>query len=84
VAGDELIFIGGVVRDQAGSGVDGAWVQIDELAKQTTTSDGGRFSFPNVRRGSGYTLRAQAVEIGSVKRTIDVPEPLGHYDLTLP
>jgi hypothetical protein len=81
---DEQIIIGGIVRDNAGAAVEGAWVRLDPTGAHMRTTAEGQFVFAGVPRARGYILRAQAVAIGGVTRTIDVPEPSGEYDLVLP
>jgi hypothetical protein len=81
---DERIVIGGIVRDNAGAPVAGAWVRLDETGEETHTTVSGEFIFSRAPRGAGYTLHAQAVGIGMTQRTVDVPSVTGEYDLSLP
>jgi hypothetical protein len=81
---EERISLGGVVRDPAGAPVAEAWVALGPTQQTARTDAEGRYTFVSVPRGTGYTLRAQALGHPPVSRPIDVPSPSGEYDLQLP
>ena len=47
----------------------------------TQSSNLGRFTFSNLRRGD-YQLRASAIGVPALARTVAVPSPTGEYVLT--
>lgn len=88
-APDELITIGGTVRDIGGNPVRDAWVRLESpnpAQTQTQVADAdGRFLFERVVQGVSYTLRARASGYHeATPRSVEVPSTMaGGYDLQL-
>ncbi|CUS34002.1 Pvc16 family protein [Candidatus Nitrospira nitrificans] len=88
-APDELITIGGTVRDISGNPVREAWVRLESpnpAQTQTQVADAnGRFLFERVAQGASYTLRARASGYHeATPRSVEVPSTMaGEYDLQL-
>ena len=83
-APDEQIQIGGRVTNSAvpPKPVAGAWVRLDAGGLTAVSDDDGRFIFQGVVRGA-HVLNVRAVGFADATRAIQVPEPSGHYDLTV-
>jgi hypothetical protein len=84
---DIWIQIGGhVLTGVPASPVEGAWVQLQDLAGTSmgtvTTKADGRFTFGRLREGS-YNLRVRAQGFAEVTRNITVPAPTGNYNVQL-
>lgn len=89
--GEELIEIGGHVRDSAQplpngdpSPVVGAWVVLERggVRVQLTRTDArGRYTFASIR-ADDYRLRASTESQAEIIRDVHVPSPDGEYDLT--
>jgi len=83
---DVWIQIGGTLFDRTGAAVAKAWVQLETTTaapSQTTETDAqGRFTFSNLQPGL-YKLHARAAGLGELNppRTVQVPSPIGDYDL---
>src|SRR5262249_52593654 len=88
-AADELITIGGTVRDAGGNPVPDAWVRIESanpqaLSQIQVTGADGRFIFDRVAKGAGYTLSARAQgHAESQVPNVEVPSLSGKYDLVV-
>jgi hypothetical protein len=87
-ASEELITIGGTVRDSRGNPVRDAWVRLESpipAQTQTQVADAnGRFIFERVLQGASYTLRARANGYNeATPRSVEVPSMTGEYDLQL-
>jgi Pvc16 N-terminal domain/Carboxypeptidase regulatory-like domain len=81
---EEWINIGGVVRDNTGQPVQGAWVRLEPARLVQYTDANGGFIFARIRRANNYTLRVVAQGLGEITRTVDVPSPSGEYNLQFP
>lgn len=88
-ATEELVMIGGMVRDGGGDPVADAWVRLEPLnplsRSQIQVSDAaGHFIFDRVAKGAGYTLRvrAQGRPENSVPN-VEIPSLTGTYDLVV-
>ncbi len=79
---EELIHIGGTVRDNAGEVVAGAWLRLDEAARATTSDENGKFQFDTLETGA-YTLRIRA-QGSELVTPLEVPSASGSYDVKLP
>jgi len=75
---EEILQIGGTVRDSQGQPVAGATVIIQERGFTATTDDEGRYAFPNVPRGE-YTLVASSPGGKPTENDVSVLSP--SYDL---
>jgi len=86
---EELMMIGGTVRDGSGNPVADAWVRLESVnplaLSQTQATDAqGRFIFDRVAKGTGYTLRARAQgHAESQVPNLEVPSLSGKYDLVV-
>jgi hypothetical protein len=79
---EELIVIGGTVRDRDGNALGNAWVRLEPAGLTQVTDAAGRFVFTGVARGAGMTLRARAPGFGeAVRRPVEVPSITRDYDL---
>ena len=88
LSAEDLLLIGGTVRDNAGKPVPDAWVRLEPLnpaqvMEMQVTDQAGHFIFEKVVRGSGFTLRARASgHSDTPERRFDVvPAVTGEYDL---
>ncbi len=79
---EEVVVIGGVVRNAAGQPVAGAWVRLVELEQTTRSDAAGRFIFSGLNRGT-YTLVSGGMGLSAPPRTVTVPSQTGEYDLVL-
>lgn len=81
---EEKIQIGGQVRDGSASPkpIANAWVRLDATAATAISDENGCFVFQNVARGN-HEIRVRAVGYTDFVGTIQVPSPLGHYDVVL-
>jgi hypothetical protein len=88
-AEDELVMIGGTVRNGAGNPVGDAWVRLEPpnplLRSQIQVSDAaGHFIFDRVAKGAGYTLRARAQgHPENQVPNVEVPSLSGEYDIVV-
>ncbi len=86
---EELLMIGGTVRDGNAKPVQDAWVRLEPpnplLRSQIQVTDtDGHFIFDRVAKGAGYTLRARAQ--GHAEKqvpNIEVPSLSGEYDIVV-
>jgi hypothetical protein len=80
---EELMIIGGTVRDNAGNAVSQAWVRLDPAGAIQVADASGRFIFMNVRRGTGYSLQALAPGHAqpAILGNFEIPSLSGNYDL---
>jgi|CXWL01.1.fsa_nt_gi hypothetical protein len=88
---EELLLIGGTVRDNAGNPVPDAWVRLEPLnsaqvSEIQVTDQAGHFIFDNAVRGSGFVLTARASGYPETppRRFDVVPSASGDYDLQFP
>jgi hypothetical protein len=88
-AEDELVMIGGTVRNGAGNPVGDAWVRLEPpnpvLRSHIQVTDAaGHFIFDRVAKGTGYTLRARAQgHPESQVPNVEVPSLSGEYDVVV-
>jgi hypothetical protein len=79
---EERILVGGTVRDKYGNPVADVWVRIEPLNMTQVTDASGHFTFENVMRRGGLTLRARASGYPEALRpNIEIPSVTGEYDL---
>jgi hypothetical protein len=79
---DELLIIGGTVRDAGNRPVADAWVRLEPTGLTQITDAAGRFVFGSIAPGTGMTLKARAMGHPDITRpNVDVPSPTGEYDL---
>ena len=83
---EELMIIGGTVRNANGNSVRNAWVRLDPLGLTQIADDSGRFIFSNVARGAGYSLSALApgYSLPANLNNFEIPSLSGDYDLQFP
>jgi Pvc16 N-terminal domain len=88
---EELLLIGGTVRNKAGDPVPDAWVRLEPLnppqvPEIKVTDQYGQFIFEKVILGSGFKLEARARGYPEIPpRQFDaVPSASGEYDLQFP
>jgi hypothetical protein len=81
---ETFVQIGGVLLDQQGNPVPGAWVRLETqlgVALAVTGSDTlGRFKFDGLRAGS-YKVRARATGLGATEADMTVPSLAGGYEV---
>jgi hypothetical protein len=84
---DTLYVVGGAVRTAAGAAVGRAWVALETTAnirlQQADADPQGRFSFAGLPAGR-YRLRFAAPGRAARTSDVDVPSPVGAYDLEFP
>ena len=86
---EELVMIGGTVRDSGGNPVADAWVRLEPpnplVPSQIRVTDAaGHFIFEDVARGAGYTLRARAQgHPENQVPNVEVPALSGEYDVVV-
>ncbi len=80
---EELLMIGGTVRDQGGSAVANAWVRLEPAGSTQVADNTGRFIFSDLRRGTGFSLRALAPGQArpATLNNFEIPSLSGTYDL---
>ncbi|MBX9895597.1 MAG: Pvc16 family protein [Nitrosomonas sp.] len=90
---EELLLIGGTVRDKDLNPIPDAWVRFEpstinpsQVSEIKITDQNGRFIFSRAVRGSGFTLQARASGYPeTLERSFDVvPSASGDYDLQFP
>jgi hypothetical protein len=77
---DTHIYIGGVVRDGAGTPLEGVTVSLDGSAVTSVTGPQGMFALSRVPSGT-VTLRARLP--GRPERSLNLEVPAGSYDIVL-
>jgi len=88
---EEILLIGGTVRDNAGKPVPNAWVLMEPYDpvrdnEMKVTDKDGHFVIKKAVRGVGFSLRARATGYPETPpRQFDVvPSATGEYDLQFP
>lgn len=83
-ARESFVQIGGVLLDQLGDPVPGAWVRLETplgAALAVTGSDAaGRFTFDGLSVGA-YRVRARVAGLGETSDDVTVPSPAGGYEV---
>ena len=76
----ELSHVGGVVRDEDGEPVAGAWVAVPDLGRMTVSGADGRFRLPRVMGG---TYEVKVRDGDGRETTTEVTVPSGMLDVVL-
>jgi hypothetical protein len=76
----ELSHVGGVVRDEDGEPVQGAWIAVPDLGRMTISNADGRFRLPRV---AGGTYAVQVRDGDGREASAEVTVPSGMLDVVL-
>jgi hypothetical protein len=68
----ELSHVGGVVRDEDGEPVEGAWVAVVDLGRMTTSDAAGRFRIPRMAPGE-HEVHVRGRDGREARETVKVP-----------
>lgn len=81
----EAAALAGIVRDEAGSPLQGAnvWVQDSKYGRAATTDGSGRYRIDFIRRGGNYPVSARKDGYETVSQTMTLAAPETVQDFTL-